>query len=73
MTKLRLGPIDEEKPGKLTIELPGALVRELADYASVHAKATGLASPLPAERLIPPMIARFIATDREFAKLRRRS
>ncbi|MGV7123102.1 DUF2274 domain-containing protein [Sphingopyxis sp. 550A] len=73
MTKLRLGPIEEDKPGKLTIELPGTLLRDLADYAAVHAKATGLSSPLPVERLISPMLARFMAADREFAKLRRRT
>lgn len=73
MSKLRLGPITEEKPVKLTLELSGALMRDVSDYALVHAKLTGLASPLPPERLIPPMIERFIAGDREFSKLRRRS
>ena len=73
MTRLRLGPIVEEKPVKLTLELPGDLIRELAQYASVHAKLTGLAAPLPPERIIPAMIVRFIASDREFSKQRRRS
>lgn len=73
MTKLRLGPIAEEKPVKLTLEITGELMREIVDYAQVHAKLTGLASPLPPERIIPAMIARFIAGDREFSKQRRRS
>lgn len=72
MSKLRLGPLVDEKPAKLTIELAGALARDLADYASVHARLTGLAAPLPPETLIPPMIERFIASDREFGKQRRR-
>lgn len=72
MSKLRLGPVVDEKPVKLTVELPGALVRDLADYARVHAKLTGLVTPLPPERLIGPMIERFIASDREFGKQRRR-
>lgn len=72
MTKLRLGPIAEEKPVKLTFELSGALMRELQDYARVHAKLTGLESALPPERLILPMIERLIASDREFGKQRRR-
>ncbi|WP_447763341.1 DUF2274 domain-containing protein [Sphingopyxis panaciterrae] len=72
MTKLRLGPIAEEKPVKLTIELPGALARDLGDYGAVHAKLTGLDTALSAEKLIPPMIERFIASDREFSKQRRR-
>lgn len=72
MNKLRLGPITEEKPVKLTLELPGALMRDLGDYGAVHAEATGLTAPLPPEKLIPPMIERFIASDREFSKQRRR-
>ena len=31
MSKLRLGPVVEEKPVKLTVELPGVLMRDLAD------------------------------------------
>lgn len=73
MTRLRLGPIAEEKPAKLTLEIPGELMRELSDYAQVHAELTGLASPLPPERIIPAMIERFIAGDREFSKQRRRT
>lgn len=72
MSRLRLGPIVGEKPVKLTIELPGALARDLRDYAAVHAKLTGLETALPPERLIPPMIERFIASDREFGRQRRR-
>ena len=71
MSKLRLGPIEEEKPVKLTVELSGALMRALQDYAGVHARATGLETALAPERLIPPMIERFIASDREFARRRR--
>lgn len=73
MTKLRLGAIEEDKPVKLSIEIPGALMRDLRDYAVVHAKLTGLEAPLPAERLIAPMIDRFMTSDREFGKQRRRS
>lgn len=72
MTKLRLGVIEEDKPVKMTIEFSGALIRELADYARVHAALTGLAAPLAPEKLVPPMIERFMATDREFNKQRRR-
>lgn len=45
---------------------------DLADYARVHAKANGLTEPLPVERLIAPMIERFMSSDREFSKLRKR-
>lgn len=72
MSKLRLGPIDEEKPVKLSVEVGGALLRDLRDYAAVHAKLNGLAAPLTPERLIPAMVERFISGDREFGKQRRR-
>lgn len=72
MSGLRLGPIADDKPVKMSIELPGELHRDLLAYAEVHAKATGLAEPLPPERIAVPMIARFIATDRGFAAERRR-
>ena len=73
MTKLRLGPIAEEKPVKLTLEIAGELMREITDYAAVHARSTGLTTPLPPEKIIPAMVARFIAGDREFGKQRRRN
>jgi len=72
MTKLRLGPIVEEKSVKLGVELTGTLMRDLSDYARVHAKANNLAEPLPPERLIAPMVEHFMASDREFRKQRRR-
>jgi len=72
MTKLKLGPIVECKPVKVTVELPGALHRNLVAYAEVLARESGqpVADPV---RLIVPMLERFIATDRGFAKARRTS
>lgn len=70
MTKLRLGRIEDDKPVKLTIELPGAVHRELVRYAEAHARETGIDRPLPLERLIPPMLERFMAGDRAFARRR---
>ena len=35
MTKLKLGPLIEDKPVKVTVELPGPLHRDLAAYAEV--------------------------------------
>lgn len=72
MSALGLGPIADDKPVKLSIELPGDLHRELLAYAEIHATATGLAEPLPPERIAVPMIVRFMATDRGFATERRR-
>jgi hypothetical protein len=67
---LRLGPIADEKPVKLTIEVPADVYRDLAIYADAHAAATHQPSQGPA-KLIIPMLATFMASDREFAKIRR--
>jgi len=72
MTKLKLGPLADDKPVKLTIELPAAVHRDLVAYAQVLGRATGHAVSDPT-KLIVPMIERFMATDRAFAKARRGS
>lgn len=71
MVKLKLGPIIEDKPVKTTVELPGPLRRDLVAYADVLARESGqpVADPL---KLIVPMLERFIATDREFIRQRRK-
>lgn len=70
MTKLKLGPIADEKPVKLAIELPAAVHRNLVAYAEVLGRESGQPIAEPA-KLIVPMIERFMATDRAFAKARR--
>jgi hypothetical protein len=70
MTKLKLDPIQDDKPIRLTIELPAALHRDLVAYAEVLAREMAQATIDPA-KLVAPMLARFIATDRAFAKARR--
>ena len=70
MAKLKLGAIADDKPVKLTVELPGALHRDLVAYGEALARETGSGAVEPA-RLVGPMLARFMATDRAFAKLRR--
>ncbi|MBN9566993.1 MAG: DUF2274 domain-containing protein [Alphaproteobacteria bacterium] len=69
MAKLKLGPIVDEKPVKMTVELPAAVHRDLVAYAEIHGRETGGPAADPA-RLIAPMIERFIATDRVFSKAR---
>ncbi|WP_144379473.1 DUF2274 domain-containing protein [Mesorhizobium amorphae] len=70
MTKLKLGVIADDKPIKVTVELPASLHRDLVAYAEVLARETG--QPITdSAKLIVPMIQRFIATDRGFAKARR--
>lgn len=72
MAKLKLGPIDDDKPVKLTVELPATVHRDLIAYAQVLAAETGQTGLEPT-KLIPPMLARFIATDRAFASARRQA
>jgi hypothetical protein len=73
MTTLRLGPLGEDKPVKLTIELPGALHCQLSDYAALHAAQHRLDRPLPLERLVVAMTEHFIASDRGFPRGRPRN
>jgi hypothetical protein len=70
MTRLKLGPLIDDKPVKVTIELSAALHRDLVAYAAVLAREQGQPIPDPT-KLIAPMLARFMATDRGFAKARR--
>lgn len=70
MAKLKLGPIRDDRPVKVTLELPAALHSDLIAYAEVLGRENGH-PPIDPTRLIAPMLERFIATDRAFAKARR--
>lgn len=69
MTKLKLGPIVEDKPVKVTLELPASLFRDLEIYGRLLADSGQ--PPIVPVKIIVPMLERFIATDRGFAKARR--
>jgi hypothetical protein len=70
MARLKLGAIADDKPVKFTIELPATVHRDLLAYAKALAResAQAIADPL---KLVAPMLARFMATDRAFGKTRR--
>ena len=70
MTRLKLEDLADEKPVRMTVELSARLHRELLAYATALNGGDAKGAPTP-ERLIPPMIERFIATDRSFAQTRR--
>jgi hypothetical protein len=72
MTKLKLGVIPDDKPVKVTVELPAVLHRDLVTYAEVLSRESGRQVSDPV-RLIVPMLQRFIATDRGFARSRKSS
>lgn len=71
MSKLKLGPLADDKPVRLTVELPATTHRDLVAYAEVLGRENGQA--VEPGKLIAPMLARFMATDRGFAKARRSS
>ena len=54
MSKLKLGPIADEKPIKVQVELPAALHQDLSDYADLLGREQGMPAVEPA-RLIVPM------------------
>lgn len=70
MTKLKIGTLPDERPVKVSIELPASVHRDLLAYAKAVASESGQPISDPG-KLIAPMLARFMATDRGFAKLRR--
>lgn len=69
MSKLKLGPLADDKPVRLNVELPAVTHRDLVAYAEVLGRETG--QPVEPAKLVAPMLARFMATDRGFAKARR--
>ena len=70
MAKLKLGAIADDKSVKLTVELPAAVHRNLLAYAEALARESGQGIAEPT-KLITPMLARFMVTDRAFTKMRR--
>ncbi len=72
MAKLKLGAIADDKSVKVAIDLPAEVHRDLLAYGQILGRETGETAVEPA-KLIAPMLARFMATDRAFAKLRRSS
>ena len=69
MSKLKLGTILDDRPVKLSIELPAQVNRDLIAYAEVLGRETG--QTIEPTKLIAPMLTRFMSTDRAFARSRR--
>lgn len=70
MTGLKLSSIPDDRPVKMTIELPAAVHRDLVAYAEVLGRETGQTIADPT-KLIAPMLQRFMTTDRAFSRARR--
>jgi len=69
MSKLKLGPLADDRPVKLSVELPATVHRDLVAYADALAAETG-GSPVPPDKLVAPMLTRFMETDRAFRRHR---
>jgi hypothetical protein len=70
MSKLKLSAVLDDRPVRIAIELPAAVHRDLVLYAEALARETGREAIEPS-KLAAPMIARFMATDPAFAKVKR--
>lgn len=70
MSKLKLGPIEDDTPVKVTVELPASLHRDLLEYSKQLASETNSKVAEPS-KLIVPMIGRFIEGDRGFSRGRK--
>jgi hypothetical protein len=71
MAKLKLSAVEDDRPVKLTVELPAAVHRDLVAYAEVLARQNGQKIEPP--KLVAPMLARFMSSDRAFVRARRES
>lgn len=72
MAKLKLGPLLDEKPIKIAMELPATVHRDLVAYAEALSLQTGQKIDDPC-RLIPLMLERFMVSDRAFSRASRKS
>lgn len=70
MAKLKIETLLDDKPVKVSLELPASVHRDLVAYAKALASESGQPISDPG-KLVAPMLARFMATDRRFSKLRR--
>ena len=70
MAKLKIAALNDEKPIRVTIELPATVHRDLVAYAEILARQSGQPVSDPT-KVIVPMLVRFMATDRAFGKARK--
>ena len=66
---LKIGPLPDRTPQKLTVLIDPSLAAELEDYARVHSQLHGEGAGVPV--LVPHMLEAFLASDSGFRKARR--
>ena len=69
MADLRLKSLVDDKPVKMQVELPATVNRDLEAYAAIMSGEGG--DSIAPQRLIAPMLAKFMASDRAFKKAKR--
>lgn len=72
MAKLKLSGVEDDKPVRISLDLPASLHRDLLAYGEAIALQEG-GKPVEPIKLVVPMLQRFIASDRGFASVRRGS
>jgi len=68
MTTLRITEIPDDRPVRVTVQLPADLHRDLLAYAAM---VSGGSKDIPPAKLIAPMIRHFLASDHVFLKQKR--
>jgi len=66
---LKLGPIPDQKPVKVTMSLVPDVHAALTDYAALHAREYGRQSSVA--DIAGLMIEKFLASDRQFKRARK--
>ena len=69
MAEIKLERLPDRTPVKIMILVTPELNRALGDYAAAYEAAYGQAEAVA--KLIPPMLAAFLESDRAFARTRR--
>jgi hypothetical protein len=69
MPKLKIDNVEGEKPVTLSIKLLAGIHRDLVAYAELMNRDGGQSTE--PKSFVAPMLKRFMATDRAFAKSRR--
>jgi len=69
MTELRLKSLIDDKPVKMQVELPASVHRDLVRYAEIMSGVGG--EKILPQRLVAPMLAKFMTSDRGFAKVKK--
>ena len=66
---LKIGPLPDRTPQKLTALIDPPLAADLEDYVRIHSEIHGV--EVPASALVPLMLETFLASDTGFRKAKK--